>query len=115
MDALDLIAKRNELLQKLADDVKKFAHDGRELAQSEFEYRIALQKLILELRANGTPVTIINDVARGDYDVAKARLSRDIWQSSYDATRESINATKIAIKSVEAEIAREWNESNRNL
>ena len=60
------------------------------------------------------PVTIISDVCRGQPRIAKLKIDRDIAESTYQSIIESINSQKLAIRVLEAQIAREWT-SNKQI
>ncbi len=62
--------------QHAAEDALKEA--ARDLALAEQAYRLALAKRIVELRADGTPASVCADVARGDVEIARLRMKRDI-------------------------------------
>jgi hypothetical protein len=84
---------------------------GRELAQAEHDYRVALAEKILHERDGGMPVTIINDVCRGDRKIAQLKLKRDIAQTMYDTALEAINVYKLQVRVLENQIDREWHRS----
>lgn len=88
--------------------IKQLGIRGRAYAQAEHDYRVAMRKKILEERANGTPVTIISDLCRGDPDVAKLRIERDIAQTVYESAKEAIQTYKLQIRILDAQIEREW-------
>lgn len=62
--------------QHAAEDALREA--SKDLALMEEQYRLTLAKKIVELRAEGMPASVCADVARGDKDVAKLRMKRDI-------------------------------------
>lgn len=105
---MDLI---NDMLAKLTTlntSISLLKQRGEERANTEMAYRIALAEKIGELREKGTPVTIVNDLARGDNDIAKLRFARDVAEKNYYVGLEYINATKLQIKVLEGQIEREW-------
>jgi hypothetical protein len=53
-------------------------------------------------------VTIISDLCRGDPDVAKLRLERDIALTVYESAQEAINCYKLQIRILDSQIEREW-------
>lgn len=101
-----LINDMNYRIKKLDESVGMLAKAGREKAETEAKARIAIQQETLRLRAEGKPVTIIRDLTRGS--ASKEILERDIAESTYQAIIESINAQKIAIRVLDAQISREW-------
>ena len=88
--------------------IRQLGIRGRAYAQAEHDYRVAMRKKILEERANGTPVTIISDLCRGDPDVAKLRIERDIALTVYESAKEAIQTYKLQIRILDAQIEREW-------
>lgn len=69
-------AHRASDLQRGAEDALRDA--VRTHANSERLYRSALARKIVELRAQGDPVTLAADLARGDENVAALRYERDV-------------------------------------
>lgn len=70
--------------QAAAEDALREA--AREFAVAEEQYRVALAKKIVELRADGLAASVCADVARGDPAVARLRMTRDVK----DGVRESM-------------------------
>lgn len=84
---------------------------GREYANSEQSYRMALSQKILLERDNGTPVTIISDICRGDKEIARLKFQRDVAEVDYKAALEAIQVYKKAMQVLGDQIDREWNRS----
>ena len=106
--AEDLIQEIGAKSALLDTAIKQLGIRGRAYAQAEHDYRVAMRKTILEERAKGTPVTIISDVCRGDPEVAKLRLERDIAKTVYESAQEAINGFKLQIRILDSQIEREW-------
>lgn len=106
MSGLTLINELNELQQQLVQGVRLMADYGRKFAQAEHDYKIALAKKSLELRDEGMAVTLVDKVVYGK--VAKERLERDIAEVMYKTSMENINATKLRLRLVQAQIEKEW-------
>ena len=87
---------------------KQLRKSGREYAESEREYKIAVNKKVLELCAQDTAVGIINLTIYGYADIAALRFERDCKKVIYQANLEHINATKLIIRILEAQLSREW-------
>ena len=104
----DLVTDLQHKLKMIDRAIDTLAKNGQRLAQSEMNYRMELAKTILTLRADGVPVTIINDLARGDPKIAALKFDRDTHQSIYDANTEAINAWKLEARIMAAQIGREW-------
>lgn len=107
-DLVNEISAKVALLDKA---VLQFGSRGRTYAQAEHDYRVALSKRILEHRADGMPVTIISDVCRGEPDIARLRLERDIAETVYNSAREAIQSYKLQIRILDAQLEREWSRS----
>lgn len=105
---LNLIQEVNELSDKLEQELIICKRGGCELAEAEREYRVILRKEILEARAQGAPVTIINDICRGKPDIADARMRRDCAEAIYKSSQEAINVYKLKIRLLNDQINREW-------
>jgi hypothetical protein len=98
-----------EIKSKHLDDaIEQLATNGIDLANKEKEYKIALNKKALELRAEDMPVTLINQVIYGYDDIALLRLARDTAQVKYNANLEYINTIKLQIRILENQMQREW-------
>ena len=91
----DLIIELRGLQNKLNISVKELKSTGVKKAKAEAEYRVKLVEKILLERDRVMAVTIINDVCRGDREIARLKLERDINEVLYDSCRESIYATKL--------------------
>lgn len=106
--AADLIQEVRAKSALLDAAIKQLGIRGRAYAQAEHDYRILMRKKILEERSKGTPVTIISDICRGDPEVAKLRLERDIALTVYESAQEAINGYKLQIRILDSQIEREW-------
>ncbi len=91
----DLMIQMNTLKNKLNLAIKELKTRGISKAKAEAEYRTALAEKILIERDKGTPVTIINDVCRGDREIAKLKMERDIAETLYETCLQAIYATKL--------------------
>ncbi|MAG59239.1 hypothetical protein CMO96_00395 [Candidatus Woesebacteria bacterium] len=74
---------------------------GQAKAKAENDYRIALATQILKEREKGTPVTIINDICRGNKIIANLKMERDICESLYECCLQKIYQTKIELNIIE--------------
>ena len=93
----DLINELNHHRQSLNYAIKELKERGNNKAKAERDYRVALAKKMLELREKGTPVTIISDLCRGDEEIARLKMERDIAESLYDSNMQFIYSTKLNI------------------
>ena len=98
-----------ELTQRLNTSVVKLRDYGKELAETERDYKITLRQEALKLRAEkGMPVTLIQQVVYGIPEVAEKRFKRDVAEAIYQANQEAINSTKLQIRVIEGQLNREW-------
>jgi len=85
--------KQLELTQK-NDEYPSLAENK---AQKERAYRMAKAKKIVELRADGMPVTIIPDLVKGDSHVSQLRLEYIVAEGVLKACSNSIRGILSAI------------------
>lgn len=104
----DLMLKRNETIKMMDQALESARKRGEESAQAEKEYRIAQSKKMLVLRDSNIPVTILNDIVKGDEAIADLRFKRDLAQVLYKSAQEAINVYKLELKAIEAQIDREY-------
>lgn len=112
IDGVDLVNELNELCNKLTVSGKQMQKYGNELAEAEKNYKITLREEALKLRAGDMPVTLINQVIYGVPEVAELRFKRDVAETMYKVSQESINTLKLKIRVLDAQIAREWGSNN---
>ena len=91
----DLVMQMRVLQDKLNLAQRELKKRGISKAKAEAEYRIALAEKILIERDNNVPVTIINDICRGDRKIAKLKMERDIADTLYESCLQAIYATKL--------------------
>lgn len=105
---MELLIELNEKRALLDKAIDKLASNGYELAAKERDYKIAINKKALELRAEDTPVTLINTIIYGYEDIAKLRFDRDTAEVKYNANNEYINTLKLQIRILENQLSREY-------
>lgn len=105
MDLWIELDQKRKLLDKAINDL---ANNGYDLAAKERDYKIAINKKALELRAEDTPVTLINTIIYGYEEIAKLRFERDTAQVKYNANNEYINTLKLQLRILENQIGREY-------
>lgn len=108
---LDLINEKNALDQKLSTSVKLMQDYGLKLAQAEHDYKIETAKTALELKEKGTPATMLPLIIYGTGAVPKLRLQRDTAEVMYKTAQENIQAMKLRLRLIEAQIEREWGQA----
>ena len=100
----EIVSKRLELGREI-DGLK---NAGMQLARNENQYRKELARFIVSARAEGMPVTVIGDMARGQPEIAELRMRRDMSEVLYKACQEKINAIKLELRIVQSQYEREW-------
>lgn len=113
MEAFELFNQKNDLEKRLTSSVRMMAKYGREYAQAEHDYKIALAETALRLRADGMAVTMIQTVIYGTGEVPALRLKRNIAEVMYKSAQESIQSVKLQLRLTEAQIEREWGQARR--
>ena len=104
----ELFAERERIKNSLERSLSRAYENGMDLAEKTRLYRILLAKTILQLKADGLPVSIIKEVAKGTDTVADAELLMNAAEVSYKASNENIMAQKKLFESIEADIKREY-------
>lgn len=110
---MDLISDIQMLMEELTISIRKLKQTGNALAEAERDYKITLRQEALKLRIEkDMPVTLINQIIFGVPEVAEKRYKRDIAETMYQANQEHINATKLKLRLLEAQVQREWGNAN---
>ncbi|SMC17274.1 hypothetical protein SAMN02745134_00277 [Clostridium acidisoli DSM 12555] len=73
---------------------------GIKKAEAERNYKVALNKKILILKAEKYPATLTLELAKGDEKVADLRMNRDIAESSYYTAVDSMNNIRLEIETM---------------
>lgn len=92
-------------LQKTLSNYKEYQKD---YAKKEYNYRTALSKELIRLRAEGQAVTHLADIAKGKEEIAMLRFERDISEGLVKSAEEGINFYKLKIRELEAQYSREY-------
>lgn len=111
---MDLIQELQQKIRELTASIKQLRVSGTAKAEAEKNYKIKLREEALKLRAEkGMPVTLINQIVYGIPEVAELRFKRDIADTVYQANLEAINSTKLQMRILENQIAREWGQPGK--
>ena len=94
-------------MEQLQTSVKSLRITATEYAEAYKNYRVLLAKELVRLKDSGMAITLASDVARGNEDIASAKMQEIKKEAIYKANVESINAIKLQIKVVENQITRE--------
>lgn len=98
------IEEKNKLLDRAIEELAK---NGYDLAEKEKNYKIAVKKKVLELRADDMPVTLIQLTIYGYDEIATLRFDRDNAEVKYNSNQEYINLLKLQIRILESQLSRE--------
>lgn len=109
----DLWQEIQYCLKTLDKSVVELKERGVKAAQAEHDYRVKLASRLLQLRAEGLPVTILSDVARGEPETAKLKMERDIAESLCKSCEEGINVNKHKLKIISEQNKQEWGQAGR--
>lgn len=110
---MDLYNDIQELMKELSSSIQMLRTNGNKLAVAERDYKVTLRQEALKLRTEkDMPVTLINQVIYGVPEVAEKRLKRDIAETMYNTNLEHINVTKLKLRLLENQLAREWGSAN---
>jgi len=110
----DMYEQRQDLIQLLTECIEYKKDNGRLLAIAEYEYKKARTLLMAKMMLVGyktdegttKPIaaTAVYNLAQGDPDVAKLKLTRDYRQADADVTQEKIYQIKLQINIIEEDI-----------
>lgn len=105
---MEEIQKMQELNNYLTAALGEYKKRGTDYAQAYKQYRILLSQELLRLKAEGMPVTIAYDIARGTENVANAKEQEIITECLYKSCQEAINTYKLQIKILQESINKEY-------
>ena len=105
MEEILQLKQLNDYLTSAVSELKK---RGKDYAQAYKNYRILLAKELLKLKAEGMPVTIAYDIARGTEHVANAKEQEIITETLYKSCLEAINTYKLQIKILQENINKDY-------
>ena len=106
---MDLMFDIERLREKLSKSIMKLRDYGKELAETERDYKVTLRQEALKLRSDeNMPVTLINQIIYGIPIVADKRFKRDVAETMYNVAQENINSIKLQLRILEGQVNREW-------
>ena len=104
-DVVDDLQTKNMHLEQA---LRTLRSNGVALAEAERKYKEAVSKEALRLRDEGMAVTLIDKVIYGLPTISTLRFQRDCAEVVYQANQEALNVTKLQIRLIESQLAREW-------
>lgn len=105
MEELEQLKQLNNYLTSALSEYKI---RGKEYAKAYKKYRVLLSQELLKLKAEGMPVTIAYDIARGTEHVANAKEQEIITECLYKSCQEAINTYKLQIKILQENINKDY-------
>ena len=78
----ELFNERERIKERLDASLVRAYENGIDAAEKTRIYRIRLAQKIMRLKADGTPITIIEKLAKGEEEVAKLG-TRDDWYREF--------------------------------
>lgn len=105
MEELQKLEELNNLLTSALSEYKK---RGQDYAKAYKNYRVKVAQKLLQLKAEGMPVTISYDIARGDEEVANAKEQEIITECLYKSCQEAVNVYKLKIKILQENINKDY-------
>lgn len=105
---MEELIKLQELNNYLTMALTEYKKRGKEYAEAYKTYRILLSQELLKLRAEGMPVTICSDLARGKKEVAEAKEKEIITECLYKSCQEAILTYKLQIKILQNQINKDY-------
>lgn len=104
----ELMNQLNDVCAQLDQGIKLMGKYGREYAQANHDYKVAVNQEAYKMRTAGEAVTLISLTIKGREKVAPLMLKRDTAESLYETAKENINVLKLRARLLEAQIDREY-------
>ncbi|WP_010094500.1 hypothetical protein [Ornithinibacillus scapharcae] len=95
----NMIMIASERIDKATREVYKLAKNK---AETEQKYRVALAKEILTLKADGMKVTIIDNIAKGNEEIAQLKFERDYAEDMFKAAIKSLEALQAELSGLQS-------------
>jgi hypothetical protein len=91
----EIIMEMRNTKTRLDGAIRELHKQAKAKADTERKYKIALRMEILKLKKDGYPATLINDLAKGNEEIAALRFDRDVAKGLYDSARESMQSLRV--------------------
>lgn len=103
-----LWAEVEQVKNQLDSAMATCRENGFKWAEAEKKYRIAKAEMILILRDEGYPVTLIPDIVKGNVNIAELDFQRNAALVTYKANQEAILVKKLELKTLQSELEKEY-------
>lgn len=104
----DLLTELQSVKNELRKSMQLLRQNGEALAEKEHDYQVIKAQTVVMMKDEGRTITEIQLSIKGQPRVSEALFERDKAKVMYDANMEHINATKLEMRIIENQIAREW-------
>lgn len=104
----DLWSELDGKLKELDHSIGELRRSGTAYAEAQKAYKIKLREWCLRLKSQGMAIGLIDKTCYGIPEVAELRFRRDVADTIYHANMDAINALKLEIRIIDAQIAREY-------
>jgi len=94
-------AKNKELSEKN----EKLKELGEDMARSKRNYAVDFAKMILQMKSDGKPATLIKELAQGDDNIAELRFQKDNSKVLYDACKSAVFNLRLQVQSYQSLLA----------
>lgn len=108
MTGQDLTIEIEKLRKKLDQAQAQFVERGKAYAQAEHDYDVAFAKALLIEKENGTPVTIIEKIVKGQEETAKLKLAMNTAEVLYKSADKAIDNYKKQMTILNEQRTLEW-------
>ena len=100
-----------EVIKKAEISLSEYKKLSKDYAKKEQKYRVALSQRLLKRRTEGMAVTVLNDIVKGEEDIAKLRLDRDIAEGLMKSAEKGTDFYKLYARLMEGQTSREWGQA----
>ena len=97
---IQIMQKLEQAIQALEQGNIQLKSLGVKKSDAERKYKISLRQELLRLRLDKHPVSIIQDLAKGNDLISQLRLERDLSENSYTVCIEAMRNTRIEIETL---------------
>ena len=94
VEHIELIQLMNKNSKQMRDAINEMHTRAKESAIAEKTYRTKLAVKKLELKDKGLPVTLIDDISKGDAEIADLRFQFHLATTLYDTAKEAIRSLR---------------------
>ena len=109
--AVNILEQIDAHRQAFLTAAKRCKEKGVAYAEAEAAYQAAKWMVMLSLKAQGVPATLIQVGIKGHPEVNPLYLKRMTTEVDYKSETDAVNAFKLSARLLEEQAKREWNEA----